>query len=366
MFRILLLYVYLFAGLVTNAQDTNRAIEFPDIPGFLTLVCDFHIHTVFSDGSVWPDIRVQEAVRDGLDAIALTEHIEYQPHSTDIPHIDRNRSFELAREYAKPHDLLIVHGAEITRDLPPGHANAIFITDANALNVKDSVEAYREAVRQGAFIFWNHPNWLVQQEDAVPVLTEQHEWLIKEGLLHGIEVVNDLTFSVEALDIALSNELTAMGTSDIHGLVDWQYEVSRGGHRPVCLVFAREKTESAIREALFEGRTVAWFKQILAGNEKWITPLVNSCLSSESLGYIGPSTVYELVIYNRSDVSFWLQHHGPYAFYSDNDLIAIPPHGRRVVQIIRPQEDIVKTIEFEVTNAVTGKDKKAVISFPLE
>ena len=51
----------------------SRTIDFPDIPGYQTLLCDFHIHTVFSDGSVWPDIRVQEAVKDGLDAISLTE-----------------------------------------------------------------------------------------------------------------------------------------------------------------------------------------------------------------------------------------------------------------------------------------------------
>ncbi|NND33908.1 MAG: PHP domain-containing protein, partial [Saprospiraceae bacterium] len=100
----------------------------------MTLKCDFHIHTVFSDGSVWPNIRVDEALKDGLDAISLTEHLEYQPHGEDIPHPDRNRSFEIAKEQAKAHDLLVIHGVEITRKLPPGHANAIFITDANALN----------------------------------------------------------------------------------------------------------------------------------------------------------------------------------------------------------------------------------------
>ena len=54
----------------------NRRIEFPDLPGYKTLVCDLHMHSVFSDGSVWPDIRIEEAKRDGLDVIATTEHIE--------------------------------------------------------------------------------------------------------------------------------------------------------------------------------------------------------------------------------------------------------------------------------------------------
>lgn len=63
-----------------RAQDREaRIIEFPDIPGYMTLKCDFHIQTVFSDGSVWPNLRIHEVVRDGLDAISITDHLEYQP-----------------------------------------------------------------------------------------------------------------------------------------------------------------------------------------------------------------------------------------------------------------------------------------------
>ena len=52
----------------------DRTIEFPNVTGYKTLVCDLHMHTVFSDGSVWPNIRVQEAKRDGVHVIATTEH----------------------------------------------------------------------------------------------------------------------------------------------------------------------------------------------------------------------------------------------------------------------------------------------------
>jgi hypothetical protein len=38
-------------------------------------------------------IRVEEALRDGLDGIAITEHLEWQPHLKDIPHPDRNRAY---------------------------------------------------------------------------------------------------------------------------------------------------------------------------------------------------------------------------------------------------------------------------------
>lgn len=100
----------------------------------MTLKADLHIHTVFSDGNVWPTIRVQEALRENLDAISLTEHLEYQPHKADIPHPDRNRSYNLALAEAAKHDLLIVPGSEITRSEPVGHSNAVFINDANNIN----------------------------------------------------------------------------------------------------------------------------------------------------------------------------------------------------------------------------------------
>ncbi|MCX6329637.1 MAG: hypothetical protein NTZ85_09025, partial [Bacteroidia bacterium] len=57
----------------------RQEILLPNIPGYLTLKCDFHLHTVFSDGVVWPTVRVNEAWEDGLDAIAITDHIEGHP-----------------------------------------------------------------------------------------------------------------------------------------------------------------------------------------------------------------------------------------------------------------------------------------------
>lgn len=63
----------LFNGLNAQPQFRNK-INMPDVLGFKTLKCDFHSHTIFSDGDVWPSYRVEEAWRDGLDAIAITDH----------------------------------------------------------------------------------------------------------------------------------------------------------------------------------------------------------------------------------------------------------------------------------------------------
>src|SRR6266508_3307971 len=88
-----LLLIMLFTGAIARAQTPVRhALPVPDVPGFKTLKADFHLHTVFSDGTVWPTVHVQDAWRDGLDVIALTEHAEYTPHAADVK-VDIGRSY---------------------------------------------------------------------------------------------------------------------------------------------------------------------------------------------------------------------------------------------------------------------------------
>jgi hypothetical protein len=70
------------------------------------------------------------------------------------------------------------------------------------------MEVFKEAKRQGAFMFWSHPNWISQKQDGMAELTEMHRRLIKEGLLNGIEVVNNWSYSDEAFQIALDYNIT--------------------------------------------------------------------------------------------------------------------------------------------------------------
>jgi hypothetical protein len=325
----LLVFSYIQAQ---SLQARDRRMRFSNVPGYLTLKCDLHIHTVFSDGAVWPDIRVQEALRDGLDAISLTEHLEYQPHSDDIPHPDRNRSYEIAKEAAKNESLIIIRGSEITRDMPPGHNNTIFIEDANRLFRDDAVEVFQEAKRQGGFSYWNHPNWTAQKPDGKAELTDLHRQLIREGLLQGIEVVNELTYSDEALQIALDNDLTILATSDIHGLVDWLFEVPEGGHRPITLVFSEERTQAGIEAGLRAGRTVAWFNNTLIGKEENLKPLIEASLTVKKSSYLGDTDVLTMMIENTSDAAYLLDNQSDFTFHRDADVVTL---GRRALRCSR-------------------------------
>ena len=182
----------LFISTTLSAQMRARTeINIPDIGGYKTLKCDFHMHTVFSDGKVWPTVRAEEAWREGLDAIALTDHLEYTPHKSDIK-IDYNRAYEIAKpegEYKL--DIIVIKGSEITRGMPPGHCNAIFLKDASKLKTDNWKDAFLAAKEQDAFIFWNHPGWKAHQPDGIPRWYDEHTWLLENGMLNGIEVINE-------------------------------------------------------------------------------------------------------------------------------------------------------------------------------
>jgi len=266
----LLLVAALFPADAMSQRGTRENIKIPDIRGYLTLKCDFHMHTVFSDGSVWPTVRVEEAWRDGLDVIAISDHIEYQPHKHDIP-TQHNRPHELAKPSAEASNLILIRGTEITRAIPPGHHNAIFTTDNSLLEVDDFYESVKAATDQGAFIFYNHPGW--RQPEEKSVWFEQQTENFAKKRLHGIEVVNGGSYYPLAHQWAIDKKLTMMGTTDVHNPLYFDYDYSVGEHRPMNLVFAKKRTAESVKDALFAGRTAIWWKNYLIGDEKYLRPI---------------------------------------------------------------------------------------------
>tara|TARA_B100001175_G_scaffold154795_2_gene131161 strand:+ start:2572 stop:3714 length:1143 start_codon:yes stop_codon:yes gene_type:complete len=363
-----LLTIY-FLFQCASAQHTHtgidRKISFPDIKGYKTLSCDLHTHTVFSDGSVWPSIRVAEANKDGLDAIAVTEHIEYQSYKEDIPHPDRNRSYDLTKKYAKGSDLMVIAGTEITKKMPPGHANAIFVKDVNKIMNDDYMKSYEAARKQGAFTFWNHPHWIGQRKDASVKVFDEVEELINKRLLHGIEVTNERTYSDQAIQAALDHDLTMIGTSDVHDLVDWDYKIPEGGHRPVTLVFSKRKNLKDLKRSLFQGRTVVWYNNILIGKNEWMTPLINASLTIDSVGFYKNYELGIVKIRNHSDARFILKNKSIYDFYQHSDLIEIQPHSVKQLAVVSGKNISSFDLEFEVLNAVIAPSTHPVKIFKI-
>ncbi len=327
LFNLLLIQTLTFSQNANNIQmpellndNSRKTIQIPNIPGYQTLKCDFHMHTVFSDGIVWPTVRVDEAWQEGLDAIAITDHIENNPSKKFVGGND-NSSYEIASSYAKERNIILIHAGEITRSMPPGHFNALFLSDTQALDQTDWRQAFEEAKKQGAYFIWNHPGWKAQQPDTC-LWWDEHTELLEKGMLHAVEVFNEKEWYPISLNWCNDKNLAPVATSDIHGITAGMYNLQKY-HRPLTLVFAENHSEEALKEALFARRTVAWFGDILAGNEKFLTEIFNAAVEVQLISTSEKGK--KLALKNSSDVPFHL--------HSETQNFTIPTHGEIMVTI---------------------------------
>ena len=357
-------------GLVGAQTRYRKAVRIPDIPGYKTLKCDFHIHTVFSDGSVWPDIRSEEAWREGLNAIAITDHIEYQPHQEDLP-TNHDRSFEIAKPHGDRLHILVIKGSEITKSMPPGHLNAIFLENVAAVEQEDWRNAVKAAIDQGGFVFWNHPGWEGQQPDRVARWYPEHTELVEAGMLHGIEVVNAREYYPEAHRWCLDKKLTMLSNSDIHNPLNLDYKARQGDHRPLTLVFAREYTAEAIKEALFERRTAVYSGELLIGEEPFLRPIFEQSITvkNPAITVRGRGRAY-VQIENTSDITYrLLRVTGPLAIRVPDE-VHLEANATAILEVRGLVDDLRDTrqidVRYVVENLKTAPDTGMPVTINLE
>jgi hypothetical protein len=361
------LAVALMGGAALLAQ-ARKDFVVPDIPGFVTLKGDFHVHTTQSDGSVLPPVRVIEAWRDGLDVIAITDHLEF-PTPVPDPEPDANRSYDQARAEADRRGLILIRAAEITAPMPPGHVNALFLNDVNALKQPDIASAFRAAAAQGAFFVWNHPGWKAQQPDVTRWFPE-HTDLYARGWLNGVEVGNERESYAVAQQWAAEKQLTVFANSDVHDLTEFLYARDKGERRFMTLVFATERTEHGVRDALGERRTAAYYDETLSGEARELRPLVLASLRVAtprvSVSAEGAATV---LLTNMSDIPFRLSavKGGPFT------VAAIEPVGPRSTVVLSlagfkgletGEHDCV--LRLEAANVLVGSGTPLVFDLPFK
>ena len=357
----LILVLVIFFVNINYTQNKKTFFESPKDIYYIS--SDLHIHTVFSDGAVWPTIRVDEAIRDSIDLISLTEHLEYQSHLSDIPHTNRNRSFQIAGGYVQNRPLAVVHGTEITKPMPPGHFNAIFIQDANKFFDKNKeplefIKGIKEANNQEAFVFWNHPMWEANRSDGIVKLDPIHQEIIDKKLLHGIEVVNFDTFSEEAMQIALDNNLTMMGTSDVHILIAWDFNIEKESfHRPITFIMSKNRTMNSIRDALFNGDTFIWYRDLIIGKSNNLKQVIDNNLEVISKGYSYRDRKVEILqieLKNKSVAPINLNYTGEYTFHNDYKFINLEPRSSKTIYVKTKKIKQIVDLEFEILNYVVG------------
>jgi hypothetical protein len=354
-----------------DAQEQDP-LPVPDLPGFLTLKGDFHLHTVFSDGEVWPTVHVREAWRDGLDVIALTDHVEYRPHASDVG-LDLRRPYDLARPLADELGMILVPGVEITRPAPgtpavipvgSGHFNVLFVTDPQALQVDSLQEALRRARAQGAFVVWDHPGFM---GTLVPRWHPHVEEAHREGLFQGIELVNGKDFYPEVFPWVAEKTLTIIASSDAHRPIPPR---PVGGPRPITLLFARQADAEGVREALEARRTAAWLGEDVWGAEEHLRGLWQAALEllpARSSGRPGQRLVVRAR--NGSAIPFRLRQRSAPAWLR-LDAATLEPRATSLLYLHVASEAPAGlhrvALQVQVTNLHTAPGQELEVTVPLE
>lgn len=356
-----------------SSLSAQTKMDIPDIPGYKTLKCDFHLHTVYSDGSVWPNFRVNEAVRDGLDVIAMTDHIDFEAYPEFIRK-DYNKPYEIAKKAAEGKDLIVIRGGEISPRVPPYHNNAIFLKDVNKLPIdymkethkkfvmKDDIQKeelmapFLEAQRQDAFVFYNHPGYSWWDKKDTAIFTRFHKELYEKGIIKGVEVVNG-RYNIIAHRIAEKYNLTLMGNSDAHADVFYTY---RNSHRPVTLVFAKEKTEGAVKEALLARRSAVYVDDVIIARFAEADALFKASLETTLEKKVrNGEPILSVTVFNKSEVPYSIR------VKSDHN-IETYPLGMMTLEPHEPRTFVVKelwdnpsqiVLDVEVYNIVVSPEQ---------
>ena len=316
---------------VKAPQMQRKEFHLPDVNGYHVYKADLHLHTMFSDGNVTPEFRVQEAWYDGLDVIAITDHIEgrkwegkmlkflkgYLPKGT-VPvndkvsrqpadkrgiQADLNVSYQSAAAVADEYGMTVIPGAEITREpVAIGHFNALFIKDANKIYDANPAVAIENARQQGALIQHNHPGW---RRTSVK-MTEFETQVYEKDYINGIEVMNGVQFYPSVLQRAQERRLYVAANTDMHLTTQLYYQ---GEQRNMTLIFAKDKSLKSLKEALKERRTLAYSFGTVAGDEQLVKDFFLACIHAEVIK-TDANGKHKVMLTNNSSVDFHLNFNG--------------------------------------------------------
>jgi len=306
--RVLFSLLIISYGVCISQTQLRRNVYFPDIPGYKTLKCDFHSHTFLSDGNVSPEYRVNEAWTDGLDVVAITDHIDERP-KVKFDKKGKIELYRLAYAAAKKTGIVLIPGGELTKLRPVGHYNMLFIHAFCSVKRGCYFNVLKRAKAQSAFIIWNHPGW--SRYNKVSRWYKVQSKIYHNGLMNGIEIVNGTKTYPAAFQWALEKGLTIFGNSDIHDSTKNAYREINGEHRPMTLVFSKDTSLQLIKESLLAKRTVVYEGNRLYGDEKYLIPLFNASIEMMDADIILhkslPSDSTVLYITNHSCIDYKLK-----------------------------------------------------------
>ena len=280
-----------------NTAYRRTEIILPQVKGLNCYKADLHIHTIYSDGSLTPRQRVREAWYDGMDVLAITDHLEgngfaktmlkvlapynkdKKPSKWSNAHkagrvlTDLNAAFDEAAEEAKNYPITLIKGAEI--GLEPkekGHFNALFLKDIPAIYDPDEITRFKNVHKQGGIIIHNHPTYRRSTSDK----SEWQEEVYKAGYIDGVEVANGTGFYPRMVRRCIEEKLIMIGSTDAHTTLDF-YKTGNL-FRTHTIIFAKDRSEASIKKAMLKHQTLVYCGGHIIGSEQWLKEFFNASI----------------------------------------------------------------------------------------
>ena len=150
--------------------------------------------------------------------------------------------------------------------------------------------------------------------------------------------------------IALDNNLTILGTSDIHGLIDWDYDLAGGQHRTATLVLTRSETAEGLKAALKAGDTVAIYNDNLIGKQANVEAVVRSTLRLEVDQPLPRTTVQAVSVINDSPVDYIIENSGPEGAYDEGHAFTVKAGSAFTLLIKNVPDPSRLSLTFRVLN----------------
>lgn len=228
-----------------NLSDETNLVHDRSIDGktFSWFKGDFHTHTIFSDGKMTREANNKQALKQGLDFFAPTDH--------NFTHFSWPKGSPL-----------IIPGTEITSNF--GHVNLLFETESvfekfslNDLIKEEDYLKILDSLEDKIFTI-NHPfmsDWKFMVSD------------FKLEHIKFMEIINDPTYpdskeatrkAIRAWNVLLNNgyKVFGIGGSDSHLLPSEKYEDANLPSLigdPISYIYAEELSISSLKKNMLEG-----------------------------------------------------------------------------------------------------------------
>ena len=194
--------------------------------------------------------------------------------------------------------------------------------------------------------------------------------------------MNGREYYPEAHRWAIEKKLTMLSNSDIHSPLNLDYNVhEENDHRPITLVFAKDRTREAIKEALFARRTAVYSGGQLIGDEQFLKPIFTQAVKfvKDSVKLTSKDK-YFLQLANSSDLTYELERVGDPVDVSTPKSLRLAANKTVLFEVktktnatngpkqiaatyqvknllVAPDEPLKVTLTFEATLAIGGEGK---------